>query len=117
MNLPGTPGKSWITLGRMTRVLVLYNQPADPAAFDRYYFETHIPIANQMPGLLSYTVNSGGPNLVAGNLSPYLIAELDFDSMAGMQAAMASPEGQRTVADLANFAQSGVTVLAFDMRN
>jgi uncharacterized protein (TIGR02118 family) len=101
----------------MARILVLYNQPSDPAAFDRYYFETHTPIARKLPGLRSLTVNSGGVNLLAGNQAPYLVAQLEFDSMGELQSAMASPEGQATAGDLANFAQAGVTILAFDTRN
>ncbi|HXB75341.1 MAG TPA: EthD family reductase [Candidatus Acidoferrales bacterium] len=100
----------------MTRILVLYNQPSDPAAFDRYYFATHVPLAKTIPGLRAYTVNSGSPVAMAGNQPPYLIAELDFDSMADMQSAMASPEGQATAADVANFAHTGATILAFDIR-
>lgn len=98
------------------RLLVLYNQPADPAAFDRYYAETHVPLAKTIPGLRSYLVNSGAPNLVAGGPLPYLIAELEFDSPAALQSAMGSSEGQATAADLANFAQAGATILAFDTR-
>jgi len=100
----------------MARLLVLYNQPADPAAFDRYYYETHVPIAKRIPGLRSYTVNSGTPMMVAGSFAPHLIAELDFDSMADLQAAMASPEGQAAAADVGNFAQAGVTLLVFDTK-
>ena len=100
----------------MTRILVLYNQPADPAAFDKYYFESHIPLARTIPGLRSYTVNAGTPAAIAGGPPPYLVAELDFDDPAAMQAAMASPEGQATAADLGNFAQAGVTILAFDVK-
>jgi uncharacterized protein (TIGR02118 family) len=101
----------------MTRLLVLYNQPADEAAFDRYYFETHIPIAWKLPGLRSYIVSSARPGLMVGEKAPYLIAELEFDSAADLQAAMGSAEGQATAADLANFAQAGVTVLTFDTRS
>jgi uncharacterized protein (TIGR02118 family) len=100
----------------MARLLVLYNQPADSAAFDRYYFETHVPIAKKVPGVRSYIVNSGNPTMVAGSLSPHLIAELEFDNLAELQAAMASPEGQAAAADLANFAQAGVTLLVYDTR-
>jgi uncharacterized protein (TIGR02118 family) len=100
----------------MAQLLVLYNPPADPAAFDRYYFETHVPIAKKIPGVRSYVVNSGPPNMVAGSISPHLIAEVGFDSMEDLQAAMASPEGQAAAADLANFAQAGVTLLVFDTR-
>jgi uncharacterized protein (TIGR02118 family) len=101
----------------MTRLLVLYHQPADPSAFDRYYFETHVPLAKKIPGLRSYFVNSAAPHLVAGGPLPYLVAELEFDSMADLQAAMGSPEGQATAADLANFAHTGATILAFDTRS
>ena len=37
----------------MHRVLVLYPAPKDPAHFKKYYVETHLPLALQMPGLLS----------------------------------------------------------------
>jgi uncharacterized protein (TIGR02118 family) len=100
----------------MARLLVLYNAAADPAAFDHYYFETHVPIAKRIHGLRSFTVSSGKPATLAGTLSPHLIAELEFDSMEALQAAMASPEGQAAAADLANFAQAGVTLLVYDTR-
>src|ERR1019366_3884411 len=100
----------------MAKLLVLYNEPADPAAFERYYFETHVPIANKIRGVRSYTVSKGKPAMVAGNVSPHLIAELEFDSMDDLQAAMASPEGQAAAADVANFAQAGVTLLVYDTR-
>ena len=100
----------------MAQLLVLYNQPADPAAFDRYYYETHVPIAKKIPGVRSYTVNSGNPMMVVGTFPAHLIAELEFDSMADLQAAMASPEGQAAAADVANFAQAGVTLLVFDTK-
>ncbi len=32
------------------RVLAMYKRPADPAAFDRYYYSTHAPIAKKIPG-------------------------------------------------------------------
>ena len=100
----------------MARLLVLYNKPADPAAFDRYYFGTHVPIAKKVPGLRSYTVNQGPVTMIAGAEPPYLIAELDFDSMPDLQAALASVEGQAAAQDLSNFAQAGATLLVFETR-
>ena len=38
------------------RFIVLYGTPADPAAFDRYYRDVHIPLSHHLPGLRSYTV-------------------------------------------------------------
>ncbi len=97
----------------MARILVLYNPPADAAAFDKYYRETHIPLAKRIPGLRSANVSVAPPRVMAGNPA-HLVAELIFDSMADIEAAFASHEGQATVADLANFAQAGVTVLVLD---
>ena len=99
----------------MAQILVLYNKPADPAAFDRYYRETHIPIAKRIPGLRSYQVSSGPVQAPAGN-PPHLVAILNFDSMADVGAALASPEGQATAADLSQFASGGATLLIFDSK-
>ena len=73
----------------MAQVLVLYNTPADPAAFDRYYRQTHIPLAWKIPGLRSYLISNGPVQALAGS-APYLVAILNFDSMADLTAA-ASP--------------------------
>lgn len=99
----------------MAQVLVLYNTPADADAFDRYYRETHIPIANKIPGLRSYTVNQGPVQALSGS-APYLVAILGFDSLADIQAALVSPEGQAAAADLANFASGGATLLIYDTK-
>ena len=101
----------------MTRVLVLYNQPADPAAFDRYYFAAHVPLAKTMPGLRSYIVNAAPASVIVGDKPPHLIAELEFDTHADVLKALESEEGKATASDLANFAQAGVTILSFDMKS
>jgi uncharacterized protein (TIGR02118 family) len=87
----------------MAQLLALYHQPADPAAFDRYYFETHVPLAKKVPGLRSYVRQRRPVNVIAGSPAPHFIAELSFDSMADLQAALSSPEGQAAAGDLSNF--------------
>jgi len=99
----------------MAQVLVLYNTPADPAAFDRYYRDTHIPLAQKIPGLRSYLISAGPVQALAGT-APYLVAELTFDSMADVNAALASPAGQAAAADVPNFASGGATLLIFDTK-
>jgi uncharacterized protein (TIGR02118 family) len=98
------------------QLVVLYNTPADAAAFDRYYAETHTPLVKKIPGLRSLTV-SNGPVTTRQGPSPYhLIATLAFDSMEAMQAALGSPEGQAAGGDLRNFAQAGATILMYETR-
>jgi len=100
----------------MAQVLVLYNRPADPAAFDRYYHEKHVPIAKKIPGLRSYAVSNSPVQALAG-AAPYLVAVLTFDSMVDIQTALASPEGQAAAADLPNFATGGVAaMLVYDTK-
>lgn len=99
----------------MAQVLVLYNTPADPAAFDRYYHQTHVSIAKKIQGLRSYLISNGAVQALGGN-APYLVAILNFDSMDELKAALASPEGQAAAADLPNFASGGATVLFYDSK-
>ncbi|HKH98604.1 MAG TPA: EthD family reductase [Candidatus Sulfotelmatobacter sp.] len=99
----------------MAQILVLYNAPADPAAFDRYYQQTHVPLAKKIPGLRSYSISHGPVQALAGN-APYLVAILTFDSIGDLNAALASAQGQATAADLPNFASGGATVLIFDSK-
>ena len=40
----------------MHRLTVLYGHPKDPATFDRYYFDVHIPIAKKMQGFTGWTI-------------------------------------------------------------
>ena len=99
----------------MAQLLVLYNTPADSAAFDRYYHETHIPLAKKIPGLRSYVISDGAAQALAG-IAPHRVAVLHFDSLADLNAALASPEGQAAAADLPNFAVGGATLLIYDSK-
>ncbi len=35
----------------MVKLVVLYGHPADPAAFEQYYEQTHVPLAQRIPNL------------------------------------------------------------------
>lgn len=95
----------------MAKLFAIYQQPKDPAAFDDHYFNRHVPLAKTIPGLKSYEVTRGDVMAMAGKHSVYLVATLEFESMAAIGAAMSSPQGQATAADLANFAAAGVDVM------
>lgn len=83
----------------MARMVVIYKTPKDPAAFDKHYFEVHVPLAKQLPGLQRYEVSKGPVVRVAGNHVPYLIGILYFDSMAALKEAFASECGKACAAD------------------
>jgi uncharacterized protein (TIGR02118 family) len=101
----------------MAEVVVLYKTPKDPAAFDKYYAATHIPLAKKMPGLRKYQVSQGPVATPAGPSGIYLIATLTFDSMAAVQKAFGSAEGEATAADLPKFASGGADIMFFDTKD
>ncbi len=98
----------------MIRLTVLYGHPDDPAEFDRYYNEIHVPLARQMQGLQGWTIGKC-ESAAPGEAPPfYLIVGLYAESREAMEAILASPAGQATVADVANFATGGATFLYND---
>ena len=102
----------------MARLVVTYRTPKDAAAFDKYYFETHVPLAQKIPGLRKYEVSQGAVASPAGDSGIHRIAVLHFDSMAAIQAALASPQGQAAAADVAVFSPEpgSVQMLMFETR-
>jgi uncharacterized protein (TIGR02118 family) len=95
----------------MVRLLVLYGQPKDPAAFDKYYNEVHVPLAKKMKGLEKWTIGkvTGTPD---GKPSPfYYVADLYAESRKAMEQILLSPEGKAAVADVPNYASGGVVFL------
>jgi uncharacterized protein (TIGR02118 family) len=98
----------------MARLLAMYKTPRDPGAFDKYYFEKHVPIAKKIPGLRKYEVSKGAVATPAGASNYHLVAILHFDDVAAIQAAFASAEGQAAVDDLQNFASGGADILLFE---
>jgi uncharacterized protein (TIGR02118 family) len=101
----------------MADVVVLYKTPKDAAAFDKYYVETHIPLAKKMPGLKKYQISQGPVASPAGPSGVHLVATLTFDSMAAIQKAFGSPEGQAAAGDVPNFATGGADILLFDSKD
>lgn len=98
----------------MAKLVVLYKTPKDTAAFDAYYKATHIPLAYKIPGLKDYEISDGAVSSPAGASDIHLTAILTFDSMADLQKALGSPEGQAAAGDLANFATGGADLLMFE---
>ena len=99
------------------QLLVMYNQPADPEAFDSLYYGTHVPIFAKMPGVRNVTFSRSAIKGIVGNPTTYLVAEVTFDSMAALEAGLASEAAQAAIEDLPNFAMAGVTIMAFETRD
>lgn len=82
------------------RFIAVYERPADPVAFERHYTRVHIPLALKLPGLVRYDIARNG-TAIRGEAFHW-IAELEWESMADLRAAFASPAGRATADDAAH---------------
>ena len=93
----------------MVRLIALYSVPDDPDEFDTHYRDVHAPIVNRYPGLRK--LNLARVEGVGRRAPPYhLMAEMEFDSRADLDAALESDAGIESGRDLRTFAQAGVTL-------
>ena len=99
----------------MVKLTVLYDQPQDAEAFEKYYLEHHVPGGAKLPNLIRFEINKA---VAAPGEKPvyYRTADLYFDDMASLQECLASPTGQAGVADLDNFAKGGYKVLIAEVQ-
>lgn len=85
-----------------TSLFVTYRVPDDASAFDKSYFDGHIPLAQKIPGLIETRV-SKVTNKLAGDPEFYVITELVFENLESAQAGLGSAEGKATSVDLASW--------------
>ena len=90
---------------------VLYGHPEDPAEFERYYRDVHIPLARKMNGLAGWTIGKCSSADADSPPAYFLVVRLYAESADIMQSVLDSSEGKATVADVPNFATGGVTFL------
>jgi uncharacterized protein (TIGR02118 family) len=94
----------------MVKLTVLYGHPDDPAAFEEYYANTHLPLVEKMPNLQRYEA----ARVVAmpdGSEPPYYrIFKGYYEDMEQLGSSLSTPEGQAAANDIPNFATGGATI-------
>lgn len=93
------------------KLVALYKQPPDPAAFDDAYFNTHLPLIEKVPGIRKTQITRF-TRTIAGGEGFYLMAEMHFEDEAALKAAMRSPEMAAAGENLNSFAE-GLSILLF----
>ena len=91
------------------KLVALYQEPADPAAFDEAYFNTHLPLIERVPGLKKTNITRFTRTLMGEGF--YLLAELHFVDREALKAAMKSPEMAAAGENLNSFAAGLVTLM------
>jgi uncharacterized protein (TIGR02118 family) len=100
--------------GEQWAVIVLYNQPKDTAAFERYYAEHHVPLFAshaQEIGVTRAELLRFQPGSDGKPAPFYREADLRFPSKEALERGLATAGFKAVAADLANFATGGYTVL------
>ncbi|MGI9009142.1 MAG: EthD family reductase [Streptosporangiaceae bacterium] len=89
------------------KLVVMYTQPDDPAAFDQHYAGTHMPLAGKIPGLQRSETGRVTAAIDGGEATYFRITELYFADQAALQAGFGSAEGTATAADYQQIAPPG----------
>lgn len=95
---------------QMVKMTALYKKPADVDAFEKHYWEIHVPLNNKMPGLLKTTF-SRFTSAPMGDPRFYLQCDMYFENIESLNNAMKSPEGKAAGKDLMSFASDLVTLM------
>ena len=92
------------------KVTVLYGTPQDPAAFESYYAQKHMPMVYAVKGIRTELAKLlPGPD---GRPPPYYrITEIWFASPDDMKRITSTPEWKQITDDVPNFASGGATIL------
>src|SRR5437870_13841615 len=95
-------------------VVVLYNQPKDTAAFEKYYAEKHVPLFAshaQEIGVTRAELVRFSPSADGKPAPIYRIADLRWDSQEARDKGMAKAGFKAVAGDLPVFATGGYAVL------
>jgi len=95
----------------MYKITVLYKHPQDEEAFEKYYEETHLPLAAKFPNLdhAEFTKFVPGPD--GKKALYYRMAELYFANSDSMVAGLNSGDGLTAAKDIPKFATGGFEFL------
>ena len=97
--------------GPQAIVTVIYKQPKDPKAFEKYYSGTHLPLVSSKQQEIGFTkaeLTKFTSTLDGKKPTFYRQAELYFDSMDALQKGTGTPGFKAVGDDLAKFATGGV---------
>jgi len=92
-------------------VTVLFGQPTDPAEFERYYHDTHFPLAAQLKGIKGLTIGKCESMDPQQPPAFYRVTSYYFETRVALEALLTSTEGHAALADLPNFATGGYTIM------
>ena len=94
----------------MFKMIALFKKPEDTEKFDDYYFNTHIPLTEKIPGLqrVEITKFTGSP---MGEAPYYLMCEMYYENKEAFKEASRTDESKASGKDVMKFAGEIVTFM------
>jgi uncharacterized protein (TIGR02118 family) len=93
---------------------IIYKNPKDSAAFEKYYSQTHLPLVTASQDAIGFEkaeLTKFVSNLEGGPPTRYRQAELYFSSIDALKKGLETPAFQKVAADLGKFASGGLDAL------
>lgn len=97
------------------KLTVIYDNPADPTAFEEHYANVHVPLAGKLPNVTRAELAKVFPKEDGSPTPAYRVAELYFDSYDSAVAALNTQEGQALATDAIELGSAGVKLLLCDI--
>lgn len=95
----------------MIKLMVLYEPPADEAAFLKHYREVHLPLVRAVPAVANVLAQRVRSSPGAKAPPYFMVAEMHFADQASFDVAMRSDENKRAGRDLMSFTQGKFSML------
>jgi uncharacterized protein (TIGR02118 family) len=95
----------------MYKLFAVWTHPDDVEAFERYYAETHAPLAAAIPGLQRLVLTRTSDFLGDGPAPFHRIAELWFEDADALEIAKESPELEAAADDVSKMEERFGVVL------
>ena len=97
------------------KITVIYENPSDPATFEKHYAEQHASLAKKIPNVKRVELAKVFPKEDGSPTPAYRMADLYFDDYAAASAAVVTPEGQAYAGDALRLGTGGVKFLFSDI--
>ena len=97
------------------KLTVVYDNPKDPAAFEKHYKDVHVGLAGKIPHVTKAELAKVFPKEDGSPTPAYRTADLYFDTYESACTAVATPEGQAAIKDALEIGTGGVRFLLSDI--
>jgi uncharacterized protein (TIGR02118 family) len=97
------------------KLTVVYDNPADPEAFEAHYTAEHIPMVSKIPDVLRAETAKVFPKEDGSPTPAYRTADLYFADYDTACASLATPEGGAALQDAMTLGTGGVRFLLSDI--